>query len=384
MIKKTEVKELANVENQYCVSLFIPTHRGGQETLDGEDSINLKTQLKEVKSKLEERGMREDKIEDFVKPIKNLVDDSDFWRNQSDGLAIFLTKDIFEKYTVPVHFEAFNYVSHEFYLKPLMPLFNGNGMFYILALKNDKVAFYEATRHSIVELEMPDEAPGQLEDRVGYDHEQNSLKDRSDKHGGQTKSAFHGYGEESTEEQNELKRYFKAINDGLMTMLHGDQNPPLILCCQDFQYALYKEVNTYKSLYEEHISGNSSDKDDALLHEEAWNLVEPYFNQKRKEKMEDFKELHGSGKATSDPEKIMKSAVQGKVDSLFIENGEDIYGNYDSSKMKIEIKEERNPSNISLMNLVAMKVFKLGGDVYLTEKEDIPDGSSKMNAVLRF
>jgi len=124
--------------------------------------------------------------------------------------------------------------------------------------------------------------------------------------------------------------------------------------------------------------------DDSLLHEKAWNLVEPYFDKKRKEKLEDFKELHGTGKATSDPEVIMKSAVQGKVDSLFIENGEDLFGKYDSSKMEVEIEEEPKTSNTSLMNLMAMKVFELGGDVYLTEKEDLPDDSSKMNAVMRF
>jgi len=222
MIKKTEVKELTNVENEYCVSIYIPTHRGGQESLDGEDQIHLKTQLKEVKSKLEERGMRADKMEEFVKPIQNLVDDSDFWRHQSDGLAIFLTEDIFKKYTVPVHFEAFNYVANEFYLKPLMPLFNGNGMFYILALKNDNVAFYEATRHSIVELELPDEVPEQLEDRVGYDHEQKSLQYRSEQQGSKSAAMYHGHGEGSAEEQNELKRYFRAIDKGLMTMLHDN------------------------------------------------------------------------------------------------------------------------------------------------------------------
>ena len=52
--------------------------------------------------------------------------------------------------------------------------------------------------------------------------------------------------------------------------------------------------------------------------------------------------------------------------------------------MEIEIENTRKASNTSLMNRMAMKVFELGGDVYLTEKEDLPDNSSKMNAVLRF
>jgi hypothetical protein len=143
-------------------------------------------------------------------------------------------------------------------------------------------------------------------------------------------------------------------------------------------------VNTYDNLHNDYISANPSDMDDVLLHEKAWNIIEPYFNKKRKEKLKDFKELHGTGRATSDPEVIMKSAIQGKVDALFIENGEDIFGNYDRSKMKIEIESERKASNTSLMNQMAMKVFELGGDVYLTEKEDLPDDSAKMNAVLRF
>lgn len=384
MITKKEVKELSNIDKEFCVSIYLPTHEKGHETLDGEDSINLKTELKEVKSKLEDKGMKSDKVETFVQPIQDLIEDGDFWRHQSKGLALFLSEGLFKMYKIPMSVDKFNYVSNELYLKPLMPIFNGNGLFYVLALKKDNVALYEATKYSIVELKLPEDVPSRLEDRVGYDHEQKSLQHRSGQQGDEGSAMYHGHGEGSAEEQNELKRYFRAVDKGLHDIIHENQTPPLLLCCQDEQFALYKEVSNCENLYEKNISMNPEDLNKEELHEKAWNIIETYFIENREEKMKDFKQYHGTGKATSDLREIMKSAVQGKVDSLFIKEGEDLYGKYDLSKMEIEVEEERNPDNASLMNVLANKVFELGGDVYITEKEETPDESSKMNALLRF
>ena len=54
--------------------------------------------------------MNVNEVEKFVKPIKDLVEDSEIWRLQSDGLAIFLSDKIFETYNFPIHFEEFNYL----------------------------------------------------------------------------------------------------------------------------------------------------------------------------------------------------------------------------------------------------------------------------------
>jgi hypothetical protein len=66
------------------------------------------------------------------------------------------------------------------------------------------------------------------------------------------------------------------------------RKPPLVLCCLDYYYPIYKEVNTYQNLFPEHVSGNPSDMDDLLLHERAWELVKPYFSPKPKNKVGSF------------------------------------------------------------------------------------------------
>ncbi|MCJ7468308.1 MAG: hypothetical protein MUO53_16640 [Maribacter sp.] len=383
MITKKKVLELSEIHSTFCVSIFIPTHRAGKETISGKDALNLKNQLKDIKLKLSQKGMSVQDIEKFVKPINDLVNDSKFWRHQSDGLVIFLSDNLYEKYTVPVYFEEFNYLSNEFYLKPLMPLFNSDGLFYLLTLKMDEVKFYEGTRHSITEIVIDDLVPSQIEDRVGYDYEQKSLQSRSHQ-GNKGDGMFHGHGDSESELKNELMRYFRAIDKGLMTILHDDQKPPLVVCSLDFHFPIYREVNSYQNLFPQHISGNPADKDVFLLHEEAWELLQPYFSKTRQEKLDQFSKFIGTGRTSSDINEILPAALEGNVDTLFLENRADIFGVYNPSTQEINIQDTHQIPNVSLMNLVAMKVLIKGGTVYLFEKEDMPDVSSKINALFRY
>lgn len=383
MITKGEFTELSKVHSAFCISIYIPTHRAGEETLKGKDIIVLKNQLKSVKKDLELQGISETEITEFLKPVEELLEDHEFRKNLSDGLAIFISKDFFRKYTLPLHFEEFSYVSNEFYLKPLMPFFNDDGMFYLLTLKADEVKFYEGARDSITEIRIDDLVPSRIEDRVGYDHEQKNLQFRTQQ-GGKGEGIFHGQSDNESEYKEELIRYFRSIDKGLMTMLHDSQKPPLVLCCLDYYYPIYKEVNTYQNLFPDHVSGNPSDMDELLLHEKAWELVKPYFSQNRKIKSDLFLQGYNSGKSSSDLKDIIPAALQGRIDTVFLENRSDIFGIYNSSTQELRIDSEHKIPNISLMNLLAIKVFDQGGSVFLMEKENMPDDSSKVNALFRY
>ena len=383
MIAKSELLELAEMRHEPCVSIFIPTHRSGEEVLKGKDALKLKNQLKEVKSKLEHQGMSANDIKTFIQPINDLINDSVFWRHQSDGLAIFLSDPVFRTYTIPVYFEEFNYVSNEFYLKPVIPLLNGDGLFYLLTLKKDEVKFYEGTRHSVTEINIDDCVPSRLEDSVGYDYEEENIQFRTQQ-GNKGVGSFHGQADNDSIEKIELMEYFRDVDKGLMNILTDDQNTPLVVCCLDFYFPIYQKVNTYKTLFPQHISGNPSDMDISLLHEKSWELMRPYFDETRQDKRAKFSALHGTGKASDSMEEIFTAAIEGKVDTLFLENREDIFGIYNPSTGEIKIQEAHQPSNISLLNLLAMMVLKTGGAVYLEDKENMPSQSSKVNALFRY
>jgi hypothetical protein len=382
-ISKEYLIELSKFHDSSCISIFIPTHRWGAETLNGQDSLNLKNQIKLIKQKLLDKGMTSNEIEAFIKPIINLVTDNDFWRHQSDGLAIFLSDNIFEKYTVPIRFEEFNYVSSEFYLKPLMPLFNGEGLFHLLTLKKDEVRFYEGSKFGITEVDIQDSIPSRLEDRVGYDFEQKQLQFRTSL-GRRGAGTFHGHGEGEGRDKDELLLFFRAIDKGIMSKLHDFQEPPLLVGCIDYYFPIYKEANTHKNLYPKHISCNPADLELTSLHSQAWEILRPHFDRTLNERKNRFMIAHDKGKATSDIREIIPAAIRGKVDTLFIEKNSEIFGVYNPLSGDLSLDEDHHDPNVSLMNLAAKKVFEQGGRVYLLDRIEMPDGSSDINALFRY
>lgn len=383
MITKRKFLELAETNDSHCVSLFIPTHRYGKETIQGKDSLNLKNQLKDIKVKLELRGMNAAEIETFTKPITDLVDNRLFWQHQSDGLAIFLSSNAFHKFTLPINFEEFSYVSNEFYLKPIIPLFNGDGLFYVLTLTLDEVKFYEATRNSITEINVDDLIPSQIQDSVGYDFEQKGLQFRTQQ-GNKGAGSFHGHTDTDSDRKTEMKQYFRDIDKGLMKILRDDQTPPLIICSLDFPFSVYKEVNTYKNLLPDYISANPSDKDINVLHQDAWELIQPYFNEGRQDKLDKFESMIGTGKASPEINVIFPAAFEGRIDTLFLENREDIFGTFNPTTQELKVEPDPTLKNVSLMNLLAMQVLNTQGTVYLLDKEKMPLEGSKAIALFRY
>ena len=179
LITKKEIAELHDINQKNCISILIPTHRAGKKVLKGEDALALKNQLKGVKDKLSKKGLSENEINKKTQPVQELIESNSFWREQSDGLAIFIADGITKTYTLPVYFKEFSYISNSFYLKPLMPMFVGDGNFYLLMLERRNVKLYECTQHSFTEIIIDDLIPESKRDRVGFDYEEKNLQFRS-------------------------------------------------------------------------------------------------------------------------------------------------------------------------------------------------------------
>lgn len=380
LITKNQIEKLHKVHQPFCISIFVPTHRAGNQVLQKQDALALKNQWKEVTKKLKAHNLTNLEIENLLKPIKELFTDSEFWSHQSDGLAIFLTENIFEKFTLPVLFEHFNYVGNEFYLKPLMPIFTDDGTYYLLALDLEKISLYEGTRHSITAIDIEDIIPGQMEEVVGFDYEQKNLQFRSQQKGQHSSHDKEGANEER---KNEIKRYFREINKGLMKILNKE-NKPMLIASQEFLFPIYKESQTYKNLLPEPLLVNPSYMNIYDLHELAWKKIKPIFYLEREEKKARFNELDGTEKTASLIEDVLQGAIHGKIDTLFCENRADIHGIYNPEKNKVIFYDENHTPNTSLMNLAAIKTFLNGGKVYLLEKEEMPNPYSKVNALFRY
>ena len=83
------------------VSLFMPTYKSGSEIR--QNPVRLKNLLHKAEEHLEAVVRRLVEARRFLAPIQNLVNDELFWQHPSDGLAIFLSQDIFRYYFLPLN-----------------------------------------------------------------------------------------------------------------------------------------------------------------------------------------------------------------------------------------------------------------------------------------
>ena len=99
LLTKKAFTQLSGVHAPTCISIFIPTHRAGQEVLEKKDQLALKNQLKEVSHNLAGQGYSDQEVKSMLEPAAQLLEDTEFWRHQSDGLALFISEGFFQKFT---------------------------------------------------------------------------------------------------------------------------------------------------------------------------------------------------------------------------------------------------------------------------------------------
>lgn len=375
-------KELAHINQAHSISIYIPTHRAGMEVNEKIDQLNLKNQVQKVAKELESWKLDNREIDQLLTPVNNLIKDSGFWNNQSEGLAIFCNKDRFEFYTLPVAFQEFVYVSDHFYLKPMIPCLNDEGKYYLLALSLSEAKVFEGSTHQINEVKVNDLLPGQLEDAVGYDFKEKHLQFRTGQTGTEN-TLYHGHGKGNEDEKHEILKYFRAINDGLMKVIKN-KNRPLVIATVDYLFPIYKEVNEYKNLLKGFIAGNPEHVDPVLLHNKAKALLHDYFSKNRMKFWYTFEQALKNNLVSFDEEEIISAAYNHRIEILIVKKHENLWGVFDPENSIVRFREQQPLFKSCMLNFAAVHTILNGGNVYLMEPGEMPEPGAKLNAVFRF
>jgi hypothetical protein len=207
----------------------MPTHRAGPDTR--QDPIRLKNLLTEAEEGLIATGMRPTIARDTLAPVRELQEDYEFWQHQSSGLAVFVEGDFLRTYRLPLRMPELAVVTPRFHLKPLLPVFTNDLLFYVLAISMNDVRCFECTPFDETLLSIPD-MPDSMADALWADDREKSLQFRSfSSTGGGDVAMYHGSSE--VDKRNELLRYFQRVDPPLVQFL-GDTQAPLVLAAVDY------------------------------------------------------------------------------------------------------------------------------------------------------
>ena len=381
---KEDLKALGSAEHELTVSIYLPTHEAGAATR--ENHIRFKNRLHEAGELLVAQGYDAPRAEAFLGEAQRLVDDDPFWQSQRRGLAVFITEAGLTSYPLPFPPDELTVVSERSHLKPLLPLLSDDGHFYVLAMSLQHARLLGATRYSVSELPL-EGVPTSLADALRFDDDPEptlrAYASAGTRGGAGDRLGAQGAADAPDRKENTL-RFFKAFDKGLKKLLEprGDR-VPLVFAGNVSHFPIYGEANHYNGLFDRAVECTPEELSDEALHERAWALVAPIFEERRGRDAEVY-----AVKAGSDPERtcssltdVLPAAHDARVQTLFIPLHERRWGRYDAEARTLDLNEAR--TGYDLFDLAAVQTLTNGGTVYAVQPGEMP-GGGEVAAVYRY
>ena len=378
VLTRNNLNLLMAVHKGPCVSVFMPMHRSGPETQ--QDLIRFKNLIREAEERLITRGIPAPEARELLESAQKLLQGDLFHQHQSDGLAMFLSPEVFRTYMLPFVFKELVIVTDRFHIRPLLPLLSGDGRYYILALSQNKVRLLQGTHYSVNEVSLAD-VPKNLAETLRDDDSWKELQMHSAISGGQGTFSSVTHGSEVDSKEN-IRRYFRRIDKGLHELVR-DERVPLVLAGVDYLHPIYKEVNTYPHLMEAGVGGNPERLSAKELHAQAWTVVRPYFQKAQQEAVNRYKEFASSGRTSNRVRKIILEASHGRIELLFVVPDLQQWGIFDPGTDEIHLHKKEKTGDQDLLEFTAIQTLLNGGTVYVVEPEKMPDTGS-LAAVFRY
>ena len=386
---REDLQQLAQTESDVCISLYMPSERF--ESDQPQNKIRYRNLLKELRAQLHAHDYREPEIDALLEPAKAQLEKTQFWRNPSEGLAVFLTAEDVRFYRLPISFDEVVVLGERFHLKPLFPLMASNGHYYVLTLSLNDVRLFEGTQYGISEMSSAD-IPSNIAEAIRqYEDPEKQLQHRTaNRARGRTDQAYHGHGggrsdDSSAKPKDEVRRFFRKIDESLRERLQGE-SVPLILAGVKEYLPLYASMSNYPALVEDDIiAGNPEQLSEKDLHDRSWEIVVPIFEEEKNDAMEQFSEVyHTNGElASADFHEIIPAAAFSRIKTLFVPTDQYRWGRYDKESNAVQLHDEQQPGDEDLLNYAAVQAYLNGAEVYALPSERMPE-SLPLAATFRY
>ena len=384
MFLRHDLDELFAFDKSPAISIYLPTHSVGREVR--QDAIRLRNLLSEAAKRLTACDKRGPEIDALLRPARRLVDDEEFWRHQEEGLAIFLGPGFERIHHLPVAAPEELAIAGHFCIKPLLPLIDSSGAFWVLTVSAARTRLYQGSRWNFAEVTGLD-LPQGLADIWGETEYQEAHKaspvgrPQRGPSGLANAQALGDSPEELHKTQlTELLRRVAAVVEPVIKR----QPAPVILVAEPKIQGHFREIAKWKELLPEGVLEFPDAMAMHELHKKACAVFAPRENEARAEWLGRLQTLLGNnGKATSSAEEIVKAARYGRIDRLFLCDGQRLWGSFDEAHDRIVAHREPRAGDDDLFDYAALMTLRQGGNVTLVDRTQLPP-TGPAAAILRY
>lgn len=383
LISVEEFQHLLEQPDGVSISIYMPTETSGKETQ--QNTIRFKNLVRRADQTIVGQGlMRAREARELLRPVQELIDDVPFWQHQREGLAVFVSPKLFRRYRVPIRFRELVEVENRFHLKPLLRLLSCDGEFGILSLSRKNVRLFQSTRFRIDEIDLGD-TPTSVIDVMGTEPGERGLQWRSAASSGRGEHSalFHGHGRNDEDLTPELRKMLAAVDRSVCGRLRPPSIPLLLVGPEDL-LSIYRGLSDYPGLHADELKLNASEMKNDELRERAWSVVGPHFQREQERIAERFRQLSGTGMASSSLNEIVPATHDGRVEALFVARGQYRWGLYDPDTREVAVQGQPGNGAQDLLDLAAVQTLRHQGKVYVVESESVPNDGAPIAAVYRY
>ncbi len=350
------------------LSIYVPTHPASTSPTISEDTIRFKNALQEIRAN-EQYDERE--LGNTMQKMELLLDDIEFWKHRTLGLAVFASKDGYE--TVDLNYEItdMHYVQDSFVISPLAIMLSIGTGYFVLDINQTKPRLIHFTSSAKEEV-AADGMPGTFEEtvkRVDYQDQQ--------QHQSVAGNMFHGHSETAALIEDEL-RYYKLIAACADEYL-ADHDEPLLLAGTESRIGHMRPLIRYGNVLEATLAGNNEELNEQDMLDATETEMKSLDMVKRGALVDTAKATPLSKLAMGATE-IEAAIAEGKVDTLYLSafrnTTDNIRDNYQSTVVL------QLPEDILAIETLVRGALLQGADVIAVAQGSFD--TNEPRAILRF
>lgn len=289
------LKRLKDIRSENCVTIIMNSHRTKPDYF--KDELVLKNHIKEVESRLLDDTTKSDALK-LMEKLNALASQIDHSRNL-DSLILFVNHEVAEFMRLPIKVIDRVIIDETFATRDIVRALHAQAQYYVLVLSQEKVRLIEALNDQVVrEFGSP----------FPIENKQFFTKNNAEAAVASRKSSL-------------MAEFFNQV-DKEVNLIRKNNPLPVLICTVEANYSEYLKIADEKeSIFTSYLNKNRiSEKDHAIVLE-ASKIVETHLTKRNNNRKEELLKAVSQNKFLSDTNEIWKAISQGRVQTLFVEQG---------------------------------------------------------------
>ncbi|MFB0947886.1 MAG: hypothetical protein QMB24_17335 [Spirosomataceae bacterium] len=343
------LKELKDTVSENCVTIILNTHR--TSTDNKKDSLTLKNLIKEAEERLNAKEEKQ-KAQQLIKSLRDLEAEINHNYNL-ESLILFVSEDTARYSRLPILVENRVVIDRTFATRELVRALHHETSYYVLLISQQKSRLIEAFNDKVVS-EVSDSFP--IENTALY------ATDKAE-------------AANAKRQRNLLAEFFNRVDKKVNEV--RKQNPlPVLICTDESNYHEYLKVADQKqSIFDTYLNKNRLDEKAHHIVAEAWKVVKDYNTKQNNARKADLEKAVGEGNFLSDVNDIRRALLEGRVQTLFIEEGVFQPGIMADDTITLITHDERNRKEVvdDIYDELIEMNMNFGGSTVFLPKGDLTD-----------